>query len=97
VVLSHHRTAEKFEVPDELWPGEVEQHDSGDFLRSFEDNLAVVRGGVEVVNSEVGWQVGQLPLRAGIEAEKPQILMLNLSSQKDWQIAETKATPCVAV
>ena len=40
-------------------------------------------GGYQFVNVEVGSQIGQLPLDAGIQVHEPKILVFNLSSQED--------------
>jgi hypothetical protein len=64
-----------------LRPGQIQQHQVGALLQSFEDDFAAVRGEVEIAHVEVGRKVGQLPFRPRIEIDAPKILMLNLSTE----------------
>jgi hypothetical protein len=64
-----------------LWPGKIQQHHFRVLLHSFENNVAAVRGNIEVTNIEIGSEVRQLPLGARLQVDQPEILMLNLPSQ----------------
>jgi hypothetical protein len=44
-------------------------------MNSFEDRFTSIRGNVEVVNIELGREVGWLPLRARRQIDQPEILM----------------------
>src|SRR5882762_3306458 len=65
-----------------LWLGEVQQHHIRTLLHSFEDDFTAIWRDVEVANVEVGSEMSQLLLGAGLHVDQPKILMLNLSSQK---------------
>ena len=64
-----------------MW--EIQEHHIRALLHSFEDNFAAIRGDVEVANIEVRREVRQLPFRACLEVDDPEILVLNFSSQKN--------------
>jgi hypothetical protein len=44
------------------------------FLRPLEHNLMAIRGDVEIVYVEIGGEVRQLPLSAGLDVDEPEIL-----------------------
>jgi hypothetical protein len=64
-----------------LW--QIQQHQIGTLLHSFQYNFATVWGDVKVLHVEAGRKVGQLPLDTRIKINPPQIFMLNVSSQED--------------
>src|ERR1700722_9878609 len=70
-----------------LRPGQIQQYDIRVLLHSLEYDFTAVGGYVEVANIEVGSQVGQLPLGAGLEIDEPEIFVLNFSTK------EHQATP----
>src|ERR1700675_3021668 len=65
-----------------LRSGEIQQHHIRALLPSFENNFTSIRRNVEVLNVEIGSELGQLPLGARLQLDEPQILMSNLSSQQ---------------
>jgi hypothetical protein len=69
-------------VEAELWSREIQQHYIRALLHSFEDNFATVWRDVEIANVEFGSEVGQPPLGTRLQIDKPEILVLNLSSQQ---------------
>ena len=71
-----------FPKQQRLWPGEIHQHHIGALLQSLEDNFTSVRRDVEVAYVEVRSEVGQLPLGASLQIHEPEILVLNISLQK---------------
>ena len=54
-----------------LWSGEIQQHNIRALLHSFEDNFTAVWGDIEVANVEIGSELGQLPLDAGVKFDRP--------------------------
>jgi hypothetical protein len=64
----------------ESWLGEVQQHHIRLFLHTFESDFVAIRGNIEIADIEVGRQVRQLSLSAGLEIDEPEILMLNFAS-----------------
>jgi hypothetical protein len=66
-----------------LRSGQIQQHQVGAFLHSFEDNFAAVRREIEVAHVEVGRKARQLPLGPRVKIDEPQILVLNLSPKED--------------
>ena len=49
-----------------------------------------IRRDVKIANIETGWEVGQLALGAGFEVDKPKILVLNVSAEKDKCLSSLK-------
>ena len=49
-----------------------------------------VRRDVKIANIEIGWEVGQLALGASFEINKPKILVLNVSAEKDKCLPSSK-------
>jgi hypothetical protein len=62
-----------------LWPRKIHHDHIGALDRSFESNLATVRGDVEVARIEVWREVCQLPLLAGLQIDEPEVLVLHVS------------------
>ena len=65
-----------------LWSREIQEDHIRVLLHPFEDSLTAVWRDVEVANVEIGSEIGQPSLGARLQLEKPEILMLNVSSQK---------------
>lgn len=69
---------------------EIKQYDVRSLLYPFEDDVTSIRGYIEVLNIEIGTEVGQLALDAGLKIDEPKILMLNLTAEKyeRWSIGQ---------
>jgi hypothetical protein len=72
--------------------GEIQQHHIGAFLHSFEGNFTAARRDVEVVNVEVGSEVGQLPLGVCLQVDGSRLAYhtpgpMYVSDKNLWLIA----------
>src|SRR5690348_7923225 len=73
-----------------LSPWHIQQHHIRTLFHSFKNRLMAVRGNIKITNIEIGWEVGQLALVAGFQIDKPKILVLNISAEKDERLSSTK-------
>ena len=65
----------------------IQQHHIRMLLHSFDDNFPAIRGDIEVANVEAGSEPGQLALGTGLQVDEPNVLVLNLSSQKHERLS----------
>jgi hypothetical protein len=72
------------------WSREIQEHNVGVLLDSFEDDFTSVGGDVEVANVEVGREVRELTLGACFQVDEPEILMLNISAEDHEGTASRK-------
>jgi hypothetical protein len=61
---------------------EIEDGNVGALLCSFEDDLLAVWGDIKVADIEIGREVSELALGAGVEVQEPEILVFDLTVQE---------------
>ena len=73
-----------------LWeslPREIDHGNVGALLCPFEDEFLAVRGDIKVADIEIGREVSQFALGAGVEVEKPEILVFDITMQEHKCVA----------
>src|SRR4029079_4634817 len=87
---------DSIDITCSLW--NLEQHDVRLLLHLLDDDVAAVRGDVEVPDLEHRIKIRELPFGAGLEIDRPEVLVSQLAAQRDQRssIGKEHHVPCAA-